>query len=234
MLFFLYIMGQIILYLLLLLLIILLAVLFIPFRYYLNGSKYGEVSLESHVSWLFGGLKVRFLYLSESGSRFTVGFLGIHRNFGGRGKETDMASKEHEKKEKKAGKKSPYSYLTRAVMEKAIEAVLKLLDHCRPARLSLNVRTGFDDPMYTGLMYGIQGAGFAILDKLNIRLEPSFEEEELTGKLIMGGSIRISYLILVGMEFVMAEPFRSIFIKNIKIKMKRRMRTWRNSILKKT
>lgn len=221
---FLYILGQIFFYILIVLLVVLAAILFIPFNYYANGSKYGNVSAEGYLSWLFGGLKVKFLYNSETGSSFVIGFMGIHKDMKSSHKEKDEKQKSQEGKEKKVKEKSPYSYLTREIIESAIEALLKLLNHCRPRQLSLNARAGFDDPMYTGLLYGVQGAGFAILDKLNIRIEPTFEEEELTGDLTVGGSIQIFYLLLVAIGFLFAEPFRSILIKNIKIKMKRRMK----------
>jgi hypothetical protein len=229
----LFILGYLFLLILLILLVILLAVLLIPFKYYFHGEKFESAWFNASVSWLFGGLKINLNYSSNKLTH-TMRILGIKKKIEGKGKEENKQSIKNEREEKKAKSKSPYSYFNRDVAEKGLQCILKLLNHCKPVRFELKARAGFDDPMYTGLACAVQGAGFAILDKFNIHFQPDFEDEGLKGNLIIRGRIQLFYLLLVSIEFVLAKPFRSIFFKNLKIKIKRRLGAWRILILKKT
>jgi len=225
---FLYILGKVILYIVLLLLAILLAVLLIPFKYTLAGEKSEDTVLEGAFSWLFGGLKFKFNYNSDNGICMTVGFLGFHKKLDKSVKKPGRKkNKNKDNNIKNKQKKPAYSYFTYEILKKALQAVLKMLDHCRPGKLLLNIKGGFEDPMYTGLLYGIQNTGFAISDKYHIRIQLRFEEDELGGNLVIGGGIQFFYLLLVAIEFVLAKPFRSILVKNLKFKIKRRVKTWR-------
>lgn len=234
---FLYILGKIILYILLVLLIVLLAVLMIPFKYYFSGAKYDSTRLEGSVVWLFGGLKMRFNYISGSGYNLGMTFLGFKKKFDNKKSKSQSKPNKQEKKDdyKKENNKPTYSYFTYEVIKKGLQTVLKMLNHCKPSQFYIETKVGFDDPMYTGLLCGIQNAGYAILDKYQIHLKTTFEDEVLEGNFIIGGSIQIFYLILVAVEFVITKPFRSILFKNIKVKIKRRLKRWRIvSILVKT
>jgi hypothetical protein len=211
------------------LLIVLLAVLIIPFKYKFSGEKLESTLIEGSVSWLFGGLKMKFCYNSNSGYDMGLNFLGIKKRFGKKGDKNQGKTNEKDKKEshEKKHDKPAYSYFTYEVLTKGLQLVLKVLKHCKPSQFHLEAKVGFDDPMYTGLLYGIQNTGFAILDKYHIHLEPTFEEEDLKGSFTIGGSIQIFYLLLVAIEFVLTKPFRSILFKNIKIKIKRRLKNGR-------
>lgn len=232
--FVLYMIGMIFLYILLTLLIVLFivlsAVLLIPFKYYLDGEKFGSTMVEGTVSWLFGGVEMRFNYLTGKGLNTKLNLLGFKINPNSNKKSSDKVEKKEEETVKKKKEKPPYSYFTQEVLKKGLEGILKLLNHCKPRQFRLQAKVGIDDPMYTGLLYGIKGVGFAILDKYNINLQPTFEDEVLEGSFILGGSIRIGYLLLVTIEFVFTKPFRSILLKNIKLKIKRSLKTWRISI----
>ncbi len=230
----LYILGQIFLFLLLILLLILMVVLLIPFRYYFTGEKLDDTWFRLQVSWLFGGIKFNTYYHSEHISS-TIGIFGVHRSITGEpGKKKKPKHKDYQDKGNKSRSKPPYSYFTTEILEKAVQCLFKLLNHCVPVKFELYTKVGFEDPMYTGLLCALQGAGYAILDKFNVRLQTSFEEEELKGSLTIAGRIQLFYLLLVAIEFLITKPFRTIFIKNQKIKIKRRLKRWRNLTLKRT
>jgi hypothetical protein len=225
-----YILVKIILYILLVLLIIILAVLIIPFKYYFTGKKLESTSLEGTVSWLFGGLKMRFCYDSDSGYDLGVNFLGIKKKLKDNKKRSQSKNNiknEETDNEKKKGQKPVYSYFTYEVLVKGLQSALKVLNHCKPSQFNLEAKGSFDEPMYTGLLFGIKNAGFAILDKYHIHLQPTFEDEEMKGSFKIGGSIQLFYLLLVAIEFVATNPLRSILLKNTKIKIKRRLKRWR-------
>ncbi len=237
----LYVLGYLFFYLILFLLIVVLAVLLIPFRYNFAGEKVEKAWFQASLSWLFGGIKLNINYNFEDKITSSMKILGIRKKMGknrdekqdkNKGKSKD--DNKEEKQGKKAKGKDPYSYLTFEVIQKAIQCVLKMLNHCMPEKFQLRARVGFEDPMYTGLICAVQGAGFAILDKLDINLQPDFEEEELKGSLTVSGRIQLFYLLLVAMEFVFTKPFRTILIKNLKTKIKRRVRRWQTLILRKT
>jgi hypothetical protein len=233
---FLCILGKIVLFIVLLLAVILLAVLFIPFKYTAAAEKMENAIVEGTFSWLFGGLKLRFNYDSDNGAAMSAGMLGLNKKIDqGTKRKAHKKSKKEDGRIKKESKKPAYSYFTREVIKSGFQAVLKVLNHCKPGKLILNVQGGLEDPMYTGFLYGIQNVGFAISDKYHIRIELTFEEDELRGNLVVEGGIQLFYLLLVAMEFVFTKPFRSILVKNIKFKIKRRLETWRTiSILTKT
>jgi hypothetical protein len=226
--------GMIFLYILLTLLIVLFivisTVLIIPFKYYFVGEKFESTMLEGTVSWLFGGVKMRFSYLTGKGFNTRLNLLGFKLNPNNNKKSATKAENKEEDDITKKKDKPAYSYFTQEVLKKGLECILKLLNHCKPSQFQLQAKVGIDDPMYIGLLYGIKGTGFAILDKYNINLQPTFEDEVLEGSFLQGGSIRIGYLLLVAIEFVFTKPFRSILLKNNKIKIKRRLKTWRFSI----
>lgn len=225
----LYIFGKIILYILSVLLIIIIFVLLVPFKYYFSGDRYDKAELEGSVGWLFGGLKMKFNYSSDSGYNMGMNFLGFNKKSSNKNGKSKSSSNKKDKENSlnKEDNKPAYSYFTYEVIEQGLRIILKVLNHCKPRQFNIDAKVGFDDPMYTGLLYGIRGAGFAILDKYNIKLKPTFEEEDFKGSFIIGGSIQIFYLLLVVIEFMLTKPFRGILFKNIKIKIKRRLKKWR-------
>lgn len=210
------------------LLILLLAIiLFIPFKYYCAGEKFDSAVLQGYISWLFGGIKMKFNYCSDNGFTMIMNLFGMKKSIDNKDKSSQDRQTEKDKINKEKTKKTAYSYLTKQVIEKGIQTVLKMLNHCKPGKLILNATIGFDDPMYTGLLCGLYSTGNAILDKYQIHLQTTFDDEVLEGNFVIGGRIQIFYLILVAIGFVIAKPFRSILLKNIKLKIKRRLKKWR-------
>lgn len=113
--FVLYMIGMIFLYILLtlfiVLFIVLLAVLIIPFKYYLDGEKFNSTMLEGTVSWLFGGVKMSFNYLTEKGLNTKLNLLGFKINLNN--KESNTADEEYNQEEINEKKdKQPYSYFS--------------------------------------------------------------------------------------------------------------------------
>ncbi len=228
----LYIIWCVFKYLLLTMLVIILAILLIPFRYGFSGEK-GESSwFSASVSWLFGGIKIYINYHSEK-LETCVRFFGIRRLISGnKTVHTTVAQAAPEIQAKQKG--STRFHVNGDIIERAIQCIIKLLKHCKPNKIRLKAKGGFEDPMYTGLLCAIQGVGFAVLDKYEINLQPDFEEEELKGKLDIRGRIQLIYILFVALELLFSKPMRTEIIKNIKTKMKRRIKRWQTLILRKT
>ena len=226
---FVYILLKVILYILLVLVVFLLTILIIPYKYNVMGKKMDTTSFEGSVSWLFGGVRMRFNYNSENGTSMMMSLMGFRKKMDiskkmPRNKQSDE-DKKNEIKKKRA--KPAYSYFTYEVLEQGLQFILKALNYCKPRKFNVDAKIGFDDPMYTGLLCGIQNTGYAFLDKYHIHLQTVFEDEVVEGNFEIGGSIQIIYLLLVAIGFLFTKPFRSILFKNIKIKIKRRLKRWR-------
>ncbi len=221
----------------LILLSVLLAVFFVPFKYGFSGGKFEEGWFEASITWLFGRVRIDTVY-NQGNLSSSIRLLGFHKSLqAGESRKSDGNKEDSENQKKRPRKKhrrkSPYSYLTLEVAKKGFYIVLKILNHCKPVKFELSVKGGFGDPMYAGLLCALQGQGFAILNRYNIDILPDFDTEETTGSLTMAGSIRLYYLLKVGMEFILTPPVRSIWLKNFKITLKRRIKTWRTLILRK-
>lgn len=221
---------KIIIYILLALLAIFMLVLFVPFRYQVEGSKYETAMVDGFADWLFGAVKIRFDYSSQTGSKTKFGVFGFKKSLE-KGK-SKQGKKPIEKITeandiRKEKDKPAYSYIKYEVFTQILKYVLKLLNHYKPSKFNIDARVGFEDPLYTGLLCAIKNSGFAILDKTNISLQTTFEDEILEGSFLIGGEFQIFYLILVAIEFVFTKPFRSIVFKNIKFNINRRLKKWR-------
>lgn len=230
----LYILWCVFKYLLLTFLAVILAILLIPFRYSFSGDKDESSRFSAHVSWLFGGIKVFVNYDSDK-LKTVFSIFGIRKSIKANGIVHTIPEKaDPEPKPKPKQGKSTYFSLTQGILVKAFKCLFKMLNHCKPQKIRLKAKAGFEDPMYTGLLYAIQGAGFAVLDKYEIHLQPDFEDEELRGELDIRGRIQLIYLLLVGLELLFSKPVRTEIINNFKIKMKRRIKKWQTLILRKT
>lgn len=223
----LFILLKIILYILLAIFAIVLAVLVIPFRYRIKGAKYDTTVVEGFGDWFFGAVKIDFGYNSGKGTSARFKLFGIKKDFKTQQKQVDSISKKKVGQKRKNVNKPAYSYFKYEVFQQVMHAVLKVLNHYKPEKFYIDVKAGFEDPMFTGLLYAIKSIGFGVLDKGNIQIRTVFEDEVLEGSFLIGGGIQIFYLILVAMEFVFTRPFRSILFKNIKFNIKRRLKKWR-------
>lgn len=222
----LYIAVKIIVSIFFMLLSLLLAVLVIPFNYSASGQKFEKTTASGQISWLFGGVRIGFDYTPENGLLMILNLLGFAKKIENKQPADQSVTAKKVQSEKKR-EKSPYSYLTYAVVKKALETIIKILNHCKPRKFHINVKIGFDDPIYTGFLYGIKYSGYAILNKYNINVHPTFDDEGVEGRFEIRGGMQIYYLILVGIAFVFTKPFRSIIVKNIRFKIKRRLKRWR-------
>ncbi|AEY64691.1 DUF2953 domain-containing protein [Clostridium sp. BNL1100] len=217
---------KIILYVFLIIAALVLLIVFVPFKYYAEGSKYKTIAVKGYASWLFGTVKINFNYSTQDGFGTNFSWFGFKKGFEKKN-EDNSVKQAQESKVKKVKDKPAYSYFTYEVFMQGLKSVFKILNHYKPSRFRIDAKVGFEDPMYTGLLCAVRNTWFAILNKDSIRIQTNFEDETLEGSFLIGGGIQIFYLILVGIEFVFTKPFKSILFKNIKYKIKRRLKKWR-------
>lgn len=221
---------KIISYVFLIIVALILLIVFVPFKYNVEGSKFETIAVKGYANWLFGAVAIRFNYNTQDGFDTKLNLFGIKKCI--KKKSEDKAVKQYwGNNEKNVKDKPAYSYFTYEVLMQGLKSVLKILNHCRPSRFRIDVKVGFDDPMYTGLLCAVRNTWYAILNKDSIRIQTNFEDETLEGSFLIGGGIQIFYFILVGIEFVFTKPFKSILFKNIKFKIKRRLKKWRKVLI---
>ncbi|ACL74762.1 DUF2953 domain-containing protein [Ruminiclostridium cellulolyticum] len=225
---------KIISYVFLIIAALILLIIFVPFKYYAEGAKNETIVVKGYANWLFGAVTIRFNYNTQDGFDTKFNLFGIKKGFKKKN-ESEPLKQVRESKLKKTKDKPAYSYFTYEVFMRGLKSVFKILNHFKPSIFRIDAEVGFEDPMYTGLLCAIRNTWFASFNKDSIRIETNFEEETLEGSFLIGGGIQIFYLILVGIEFVFSKPFKSILFKNMKYKIKRRLKKWRKvSIFVKT
>jgi len=225
-------------YLLLAILILFLALLFIPYHYRIAGEKYEQSLLEGSITWLFGGIKIDFSRAFPGRFRIhlTV-FQWIQHTFEpkippGKSKkeglppigksEKDKYSKgvDHAAKSKSShkgkGKKSSFKeFLRPDILKEALSTLVKLLKHFQPHTLSVSAKVGFNDPMMTGLLYGLLSQFHFLIYKHDLHVQPVFDEEVLEGKFLIGGRVWIPSLLFMILGFLLSKPVRSIYIPKL-------------------
>lgn len=226
------ILGNVLLVLGMVLGVLLSALILIPYDYKFYGENLTQSQIKGTVSWLFGGLKLTFFQYSREHREMSLMILGLSRRINIRPESTkeqnqkdseDGDKVQRSKSKGKASNKKPFdfhTYLKRDIIQKALAFVLKILKHCQPKHLSVYVRIGFDDPMYTGFLCALHSQYAWLLDKYDLRIEPVFDEEVLEGRFSIGGRIWLAYLILATLRFLITKPIRNILIANLKRKNK--------------
>lgn len=209
-------------YILLFILVIILAIILIPYSYFLEIDKNGELKIGGFASWLFGGLKVIFLVKDWKMKSAKVSIFGLQKNIDidkqGEGKKKgkdldseEISEKEKEKEKNKKDKKTVKSgYFKKEIISKLIETIKKAWRHLRPNRINARLVAGFDDPMYTGLLCALFSQTWILDERYDIWFQPSFDEEIIKGKASIEGRIWIAYILVLGLGLLLTKPLRKM------------------------
>ncbi|WP_242855687.1 DUF2953 domain-containing protein [Ruminiclostridium josui] len=158
---------KIILYMFLIIAALVLLVIFVPFKYYAEGSKYETISVKGNAYWLFGAVKINFNYSTQDGFGTKFSWFGFKHGF--KKKNEDKSVKEAQeitkKKVKKSKEKPAYSYIKYEVLVQCLKSVFKILNHFKPSKFRIDAKVGFEDPMYTGLLCAIKNVALQFLIK---------------------------------------------------------------------
>ena len=216
-------------YILLFILVIILALIFIPYFYFLEINKKDELNIGGVVSWLFGGFKVTFFVTDWKLKSAKLSILGFQKDMNMDKLEKDTTKKksskdeasenDNDKDKKKKDKKSvKLEYFKKEIISKLMEVIKKAWRHIRPHRINARIEAGFDNPMYTGFLCGIFTQTWVLDERYDIRFQPSFQEEVLSGKGFIKGRIWIPYLLAIAIKFIFAKPVRKmVFSKQRKV-----------------
>jgi len=210
-------------YILLLLLVILAAIIFIPYHYHAAGENVTQSQIEGSISWFFGGIKLLFTKKSRQKSEMTLVIMGLTRKINISQNSGDQKGKKpnHGKDARNSKSKKRFrirQYLRSDVINKVMASFLKILRHCQPKTLSVNVKVGFYDPMYTGFLCALLSQCHVILNKHDVLIQTVFDEEVVEGSFLIGGRIWLPHLILIMIGLVITKPIRNILFTSFKLK----------------
>ena len=194
----------------LLIIVFLLAIiLLIPYTYLFDGNS-DERKISLSISWLFGILKIQFSKYFGQENELEVTVFNFSKKLDTKASDTSNKSKKIKKKknEGKKGKKIDWkNHINRAVINEVINLVKRIWARLKPGTINLDARVGFDDPMYTGLLYGLY-CQFLILFSGNLKFQPVFNEEVYEGKFSISGRIWIFVLLIFVLRFLFSSPVR--------------------------
>ena len=215
---------QILGYLLLAVLLLCLILIIVPYHYRVAGEKYEQSRLEGSIIWLFGGIKIDFSRTFPGRFRVHLTVLGWFRHSfapqtpPGKPKQESLPppGKSEEHKHSKEKKKSSFKeFLKPDILKEALTTLVKLLKHFQPHTLSVSAKIGFNDPMMTGLLYGLLSQFHFLIHRHDVHVQPVFDEEYLEGQFLIGGRVWIPALLLMMAGFMLSKPVRSIYISKI-------------------
>lgn len=204
-------------------------VIFVPYEYRIMGKKLEATYVKGSIIWLFGGVSINFRKSIPQKAEIFLRLFGFRKDISGnpnkkRNKESDIQKKKEENKESEG-----YRVFLKTNVLKAIWSfVARIMKNIAPRKLYIKARVGFEDPALTGLLYGIQHIYTNDSKQYQIHIHPVFEDEVIEGRFLIRGKIWLPYLILVLVRLLGSKPFRNIWMKKIKLKMKRRKITWQS------
>lgn len=205
-------------YILLFILIVLAVLILVPYSYYGEIKKYDEIKMRGMVSWLFGGLKVFIMKEQEEEIKVRIRFLALEKSMdtkSGHGKSKKKDDEESKKKEKEAkGDKKKKSirreYFKKEFIKKVLLVVKKLWKHLWPNMVTVRIKAGFDNPMYTGYLCAFYSQVYMMPDKYDISLEPVFDEDILQGEGSIEGRIWLAYILILALGLLLTKPVRKL------------------------
>lgn len=202
------------------LIVLLLAVIiFIPYTYIVESNS-NDKSMRLSLVLLFGLVKIKFIKYFGHKSKLELN-LGIFtkeidlRTFPVFTRKTDTENSD-KKKRNKVNKKNWVNHINRQVVDELANLIKKMWARLKPDQININIRAGFDDPMYTGLVYGLYCQFLYFLNNDNIKFEPVFNEKRLEGHFYLKGSVWVIYVLLLFFKFLISSPVR----KEIKLMRK--------------
>ncbi len=101
---------------------------------------------------------------------------------------------------------------TKALLTKALEALLKILKSIRPRKLIVNAEVGFETPDTTGKMYGVYWMLKPILGE-HVEIAPNFEEKIIKGDFYVKGKITLFVIAINGLKILLNKNFKPVINK---------------------
>ncbi|TJX15179.1 DUF2953 domain-containing protein [Tissierella creatinini] len=186
---------------LLVIVILLFSIVLIPYTYVVNGN---EERIKFIFSWLF--LKVTYVKNFHHEDEFLISLFNFNKIIQ---TSQDKKSKMGKKKKDKKKKKRPNGIkINRGIINQVIILFKRVWNSIKPRVISIDARVGFNDPMYTGILYGLYCQFSYLFRKYDINFQPVFDDEVYRGRFFIKGRIWLIYLIIGFLRFFISSPIR--------------------------
>ncbi len=192
---------RIILYLLIAIIALLLLFITIPFGYRIDGS---EKRIRGVLTWtVFRVTYIKWFYGEEE---LSIGILGYSKKI----PVENNRDRSNIRAKRKPRKKSKGINLFRGMKVDIIRQIFvllrKIVHDLKPRQFILDARVGFEDPMYTGIMYAIYCELYYLHRNYRINIQPEFGKRVFSGKFAAEGRLWILSIVAAFIGFLISPP----------------------------
>ncbi len=200
---------RIVLYILIAIITLLFLFITIPFGYRIDGS---ESRIHASISWtIFNVIYTKWLTGEEE---FSIGVFGYRKMI--------PINKDRDEKEKMEKRKSRKKFqginlfkdIKTDVIRQVFTLIRRVFHSIMPREFILDARVGFEEPMYTGIMYAIYCEFYYLLRSYKITIRPEFGGREFSGRFVAEGRLWILSIITAFIRFIISKPVFRV-MKNV-------------------
>lgn len=192
---------------------ILMIILFIPFKYFMNGKIDNSIGGNAEVRWIFGLVKV-IVYKYEDKSQIKIIICGLNiysRKFIGEKNGNEASKKKRKKKEFKAKRN-----IGRNLLVEFLNYFKDIINIVKPKHFNISGVYGFEDPSLTGMLLGIISIIKGVVPKAKIDVNPDFEEETINLEVEIYGHIKVYQICYRSIKLIIKKEVRKLLFKKSK------------------
>lgn len=198
---------------LLAIILLLFMILFIPFKYHINGKVKEVISGDIFTSWLFGLIAIEFVKAEEK-PKIKIYLLKhcIYSN------EIGESKKSHKKKNKTSEKKNkePFKLPEKQFIIEGINFFKDILSILKPRIFIIRGCYGLDDPSTTGIICMLINMVQGVLPSCKIYLDPVFQDEIIDIEIEAAGDLKIFMIAYKIIRFIGKKEVRKNIFKKSK------------------
>lgn len=192
---------RILLYILIAIIMLLLLFIAIPFDYRIDVS---ENRIKATLAWVV--FRVTYIKWFSGEEEVSIGIFGYSKMI----HIVNNRDRSKNREKRKSGKKSNGINFFRGIKIDVIRQIFMLIRRVvhsfMPREIILDARVGFEDPMYTGIMYAIYCQLYYLLGSYKINIQPEFGGRELSGKFVAKGRLWILSILIAIIGFLISPP----------------------------
>jgi uncharacterized membrane protein len=206
---------KILIILMLILLSILALIIFVPFKYSLEGKVDGGIGGSVETRWLFGLVKfLVYKYGDKPEIKIVICGLKIFSKKLIEDKETK--EKKSDKKEKFKKKSKSKRSFGKDLFIEFFKYFKDIINIVKPKYFKISGVYGFEDPSLTGILLGIISIIKEAVPKAQIYVEPNFEEEFINIEAEIYGDIKVYVICYRTLKLIIKKEVRKFLFKKSK------------------
>lgn len=191
-------------------------ILFIPFKYFMNGKIDDSIGGHAEARWIFGLVKV-IVYKYEDEPQIKIIICGL--NIYSRkliGENNEKKGKEASKKIRKKKESKSKRNIGRNLLMEFFKYFKDIINIVKPKHFRISGQYGFEDPSLTGMLLGIISAINGVVPKAKIDVNPDFEEETINLEVEIYGDIKVCEICYRTIKLIIKKEVRKFLFKKSK------------------